>query len=469
MQFSVIASPSARWVGSADLGCDIRTMPQEQARALLGVEDDFIKGLSPFDRSARMKTDREVAPEQFLKFVAASALDWKPEEQRAVEAAIKAIAPTVAKLNLKFPKSVLMVKTTGKEEGRASYTRRNAIILPQNFLSSGRGGLEHTVAHELFHILTRNCPELRDVLYATIGFLPCNEIELPGELKARKITNPDAPRNDHYIRVSSDGKQVSVVPILYSAQPKYDVKRGGEFLEYMLARLLVVEKQQDEWRPVRRNGQATCLEETQVSQFLEQVGKNTEFTYHPEEILADNFALIVTGRKNLPSAEVAAKLDRLLRSATLPYATSAEPATASTKASPVAFDAHDGYFVSNKFEPQAPASFVVLQDEKAFDQVFGVAMVMGDRSHRLPPRAFEPLMVVAPIKRGKVLWRYTVESVRVDGGVLTLRYTTTASPSATAEYACPLIVSVPKGAYTAVEFVEDGKVIKKVELAAPPP
>jgi len=137
---------------------------QEQAKALLGVEDDFIKSLSPFDRSARMKTDREVTHEQFLKFVAANALDSKPEEQRAVEAAIKAIAPTVAKLNLKFPKSVLMVKTTGKEEGGASYTRGSAIILPQDVLSSGRGELEHTVAHELFHILTRNHPELRDAL-----------------------------------------------------------------------------------------------------------------------------------------------------------------------------------------------------------------------------------------------------------------------------------------------------------------
>ena len=143
-------------------------------------------------------------------------------------------------------------------------------------------------------------------------------------------------------------------------------------------------------------------------------------------------------------------------------------AAASGNASSVAFDAHDGYFVSNKFEPQAPASFVVLQDQKAFDEVFGVAMVMGDRSHRLPPRAFESLMVVAPIKRGKVFWSYTVESVRVDGGVLTLRYTTTASPSDTAKYACPLIVSVPKGAYTAVEFVEDGKVVKKIQLAEPP-
>src|SRR5437016_5893993 len=34
-------------------------------------------------------------------------------------------------------------------------------------------------------------------------------------------------------------------------------------------------------------------------------------------------------------------------------------------ASPIPFHTHDGYFVSNKFEPAAPASFVVIQDQKA--------------------------------------------------------------------------------------------------------
>ena len=64
-------------------------------------------------------------------------------------------------------------------------------------------------------------------------------------------------------------------------------------------------------------------------------------------------------------------------------------AAASDNASSLAFDAHDGYFVSNKFEPQVPASFVVLQDQKAFDKVFGVALVMGDKSVK-KIQLFEP-------------------------------------------------------------------------------
>ncbi len=72
------------------------------------------------------------------------------------------------------------------------------------------------------------------------------------------------------------------------------------------------------------------------------------------------------------------------------------------------FDTYSGYFVSNKFEPDAAESFVVLADQEQFDKVFGVAFVMRDTSHRLPKEAFKSLLVVAAIKRGAAFWEYKV-------------------------------------------------------------
>jgi len=128
----------------------------------------------------------------------------------------------------------------------------------------------------------------------------------------------------------------------------------------------------------------------------------------------------------------------------------------------VASDTHTGYFVSNQFEPAAPISFVVLQDQAAFDKVFGIAMVMRDKSHRLPPDAFVSRMVVAAIHRGKAVVSYRVERVAAEGKTLVVRYTTKSEPSDTTEFACPLIISLLKGEYDCVQFVEDGKEIKKV-------
>ena len=109
-----------------------------------------------------------------------------------------------------------------------------------------------------------------------------------------------------------------------------------------------------------------------------------------------------------------------------------------------------------------PASFLVISDRKAFDGIFGVAFVMGDTSHRLPEKAFDSKMVVAVIKRGKALWQFAVHGVQAMEGVLAVRYTETATQQDSAEYACPLIVSIDKANYRAIRFEENGKVVKEI-------
>ncbi len=144
------------------------------------------------------------------------------------------------------------------------------------------------------------------------------------------------------------------------------------------------------------------------------------------------------------------------------------PAALAAEGTKLAFDTYSGYFVSNQFEPDAAQSFVVLGDQQQFDKVFGVAMVMGDRSHRLPKNAFKSSLVVAVIKRGSAVWEFKVEGVTVNQGVVTLRYTATSKKSDSATFACPLIVSIPKSSYTAVRFVENKKTVKKVSIGNRP-
>lgn len=131
------------------------------------------------------------------------------------------------------------------------------------------------------------------------------------------------------------------------------------------------------------------------------------------------------------------------------------------------FNTYSGYFVSNKFEPDVAASFVVINNQDQFDKVFGVAMVMGDKSHRLPKDAFESNVVLAAIRRGYAVWEFEVEGVTVDGGVVELHYTATSKQSDSATFASPLIVSIPKSGYKVVEFVENGKSVKKLETGEP--
>lgn len=130
----------------------------------------------------------------------------------------------------------------------------------------------------------------------------------------------------------------------------------------------------------------------------------------------------------------------------------------------VPYDTHDGYFVSNQFEPTQAASFLAIQNERQFKEIFGDAVVMKDKSHRLPKNAFQTKLIVAAIHRDRAVWTYDVKTVELEASTLVVRYATTKKSSDTAEFASPLIISVSKGDYAAVEFVENGKSVKTLDL-----
>lgn len=284
----------------------------EQGRAALTNRDDFVSRLSPFDRAARMKTDRDVTEQEYLAFVAKNVLEWTPDDKDAVQSAFDGLAAKLSDLNLPFPKTILFIKTTGDEEGNAEYTRANAIILPQKaFAANRRSALQGIIAHELFHVLSRNAPDLRERAYAAIGFQPCGEVPFPPALAARKITNPDAPKNDHCIRVASGGTPIWAVPILFSKTDYYNPAIGGEFFEYLAFKFLVVEKSGSDATYDPAN--VTLLDAGQLQGFFEQIGRNTTYIIHPEEILADNFEYLLISKPNLPSPDVQRKLAAALR------------------------------------------------------------------------------------------------------------------------------------------------------------
>ena len=286
-------------------GCAVRFASVNEGAEILGRKDEFIQRLSTFDRAARMKTDRSISEDEFLKFVKGSVLTWNESEKAKIEAAIASIRPGLDALPLSLPKIVNLVKTSGAEEGHAFYTRDTAIVLPEKETDEGDSGLlKRTIAHELFHILPRVNPALREKLYELIRFKKCGEVEFPSDLKSRKITNPDAPRNDHAIQIRVGGEEVRAVPILFSNAAKYDVNRGGEFFNYLQLSFLQV--------PRMSSGQPVLATPEEVSGFFEQVGRNTNYFIHPEEILADNFALLILDEHNVPSPEILEKMRRIL-------------------------------------------------------------------------------------------------------------------------------------------------------------
>ena len=277
----------------------------DQARQMLAAKDAFVERLSPFDRAARLKTNRTVTEAEFLEFVASAALAWDAAERDAIAAAYGQVEPKIRALHLPLPPKVFVVKTTGQEEGDTVYTRQTAVMIPRS-KTGANPELLRLFAHELFHVASRANPALAERLYAVIGFHKCSEATYPATLAPRKLTNPDAPRNDNCIRVALDGQPVAATPILFSRSESYDPARGGEFFDYVQLGLLV------RAGPGEPPTTERVVGLQQVTGFFEQVGQNTQYVIHPEEILADNFALLVLDAPNVKSPAVLAGLRRAL-------------------------------------------------------------------------------------------------------------------------------------------------------------
>lgn len=296
-------------------GASVRLATRDEGRAVLTADDAFAKSLSRFDLQSRLKTAGEVSLEQWKESAAAEVRDWDDAGKKAVTEAIGRLQKRLEGYKLPLPKEILLVHTTGAEEGNAAYTRGTAIVLPDKVLKYSPTQLDRLLAHELFHVLSRNDGALRQRLYRIIGFEVCDPIELPPSLAPRKITNPDAPLIDSTLELkTADGRVVVGAPVLYANVERYDAAKGGSFFQYLTFRLLVVEKKDGRWQPLLlEGGEPIVIDAKKEPAFYEKIGKNTNYVIHPDEILADNFVHLVMEDRDLMTPRIVDEMKQALR------------------------------------------------------------------------------------------------------------------------------------------------------------
>jgi hypothetical protein len=284
----------------------------EEGKAALEKRDAFVNSLSRFDKQARLNTSKQVSTEQFLEFAASNVLAWSDDDTRKLASVIEKIRPKLRGLALPFPKTIQLVHTTGKEEGGAAYCRGNAIVLPIKVMSRSPKQLEHLLTHELFHVLSSHNPTLRQKLYAIVGFQPCGEVAVPESFVNRKITNPDAPKIDHAITLLVNGEKQQAVPILYASVENYDPTSGKSFFSFLEFRLMLVAENGNQTLPLTRDNDPVLVDARKLPAYFEQIGRNTGYIIHPEEILADNFMHLVHEKENLRTPRIVEEMRKAL-------------------------------------------------------------------------------------------------------------------------------------------------------------
>ncbi len=269
---------------------------KEASAKLLGTSDEYSKALSKFDIVSRTHNVESNQEQHYLDFAAAQAQEWTETEITVLKLLINEVKGKIEKLGLQleFPEKIHLVKTTMQEEGGqavVSYTRMHYIVLKGEVT-------EDFIIHELFHILTRHNPEKRRELYKTINFNPSNKIAYPASIKDQVVTNPDAPFLDHTINLTINGQQKEAVFILYTDR-EWD---GGSFFNYMKQKLMQVEGSANNKTPVIVDGMPVLNDFNEASDLYDKIGNNTDYTLHPEEILADHFVALVLP-KSVPDPE----------------------------------------------------------------------------------------------------------------------------------------------------------------------
>lgn len=276
------------------------------AAAVVSSKDEYSKYVSSYDRSASLKTTRDVSREEFFKHLAGNVMNWSKDEMEMFKRFSLKADSQLTKLNLNFPDEIILVKTTTNEYGgvTVAYTRQNAIMFTSNILVSQQNMLYEIYLHELFHIYSRQNPEKKEALYKIIGFHQTTDVVLPAEWDARRITNPDAPALNTYIKLSVDGDTATYTPIMYALEIPYDTTRPGGLFQSFKFGLLKVEQKNGQYSPIYFDGIPDIINPMRVKSFWDQIGKNTNYIIHPEEILASNFVFLVTEPDSLPSPDI---------------------------------------------------------------------------------------------------------------------------------------------------------------------
>lgn len=194
---------------------NVKILEIKETRIELRREDDFTNALNE-----RMYSFLGIDPslEEYKKACDYSAIDFGLDEEIKVIKAVKKLKKLWVEFNLP-PLDVNISRTDGSEMNGLSYTRGNTVFLNSTWVLKSQIATTSLITHEIFHVLSRQCPELKAKAYAFFNFK-----EVPEIFPEDAVINPDAVRNNYAAETSIDGKNVWVVPYISNEGKKHPIR-----------------------------------------------------------------------------------------------------------------------------------------------------------------------------------------------------------------------------------------------------
>jgi len=262
----------------------------EAAAKVLSTQDEYVRATGDLERQAKTRSTQSVSQEAYAIAIGQTAKDWTLDERSRIEAELPALGAFINQVRWDKPAKLSFIRASAALEDNLPHTRANAIVLPDSAFSMPRAMFSSMLVHEVFHVLTRHNPQFKEQSYRHIGFELCNTVRLSAQIEQLKITNPDTPVSQHTISVRYKGRDVHALPFIGFESATIDTATG--FIGKLKVRWLTVERANNVCTLNATTLAEHSADPVNLDGLFEKVGGNTDYLFHAEEILAENFAAI---------------------------------------------------------------------------------------------------------------------------------------------------------------------------------
>lgn len=266
--------------------------------------DLFFDRITPIDMGIQLHTSikgksRAALLKAYKKGLQEEVTNFSKAEHAFMMSIMVQALQMCSQINKKIlPNQINLIKVKGDQYGDGIfYTREKSIIIPANELEGlNAEKILPVIIHELSHIMTRFHPELKKELYNTIGFHPI-PYQKPwakqDSLTERFLTNPDGVGNNYSITLHTRmDETVEAIPFIRSNFPDFSPENPNFFAYVGFQLFPILPKDEQLTLGVKANN-APLYAINEYTDFFTQIKDNTDYIIHPDEIIADNFMIIL--------------------------------------------------------------------------------------------------------------------------------------------------------------------------------
>jgi hypothetical protein len=255
--------------------------------------ENFFAIIRPLDIALQLQSENN-SKKAYRKNLKKEVIKFSQKDKNKISPILFEVENKLERINSNYKLPQLnLIQSKGKIYGpNTFYTRENSIIIPQAEIENlTENDFSDIILHEVFHILSRYNPELKKKLYAVIGFNPLTApLIIEENFNKRILLNPDGINFNYEMSIKTKEESYNVVPIIYS---KTDSPTTiNSYFENLQFDLFPIRAKEGNWY-LSNPEEAASLDLKSHQNFYAQIGRNTKYIIHPDEILADNFILMI--------------------------------------------------------------------------------------------------------------------------------------------------------------------------------